>query len=103
MAWSRMTTDNPDFRLVWFTFNRGPQHSRAGTTADGRVYYVEGIKDFKLGYTATGRYDKATQDLMDLYTQGLMDGLPNQLIPVRRNPETGVIEQRWTLQKIQER
>ena len=102
MAWSRMTTDNPDFRLVWYARTESPWcHGPVGTSTDGRKYYIAGIKDFKLGYTAAGRYDKATQDLMDLYTEGLMDGMPNQLIPVRRNPETGVIEQRWGLQQIQ--
>ena len=95
-----MATDNPDFRLVWYARTESPWcHGSGGgyegTSPDGRKYYIAGIKDFKLGYTAAGRYDKATQDLMDLYTEGLMDGLPNQLIPVRRNPESGVIEQLW--------
>ena len=95
-----MTTDNPDFRLVWYTWSP-TGHYGSGTTASGREYYLAGIKDFKLGYTAAGRYDKATQYLMDLYTQGLMDGLPNQLIPLRRNEDTGAVEQHWKLAKIQ--
>jgi hypothetical protein len=95
-----MTTDNPDFRLVWYTWTPTGHHGD-GTTADGRTYYVAGIKHFKVGYTAAGKYNKATQRMMDLYTQGLMDGLPNQLIPLRRNEDTGVNEQRWPLAKIQ--
>ena len=94
-----MATDNPDFRLIWYTWS--PTEYGSVGHASGREYYVAGIKDFKLGYTATGKYNQATQRMMDLYTQGLMDGLPNQLIPLRRNEDTGVVEQRWPMARIQ--